>query len=137
MIIIDTGPLVAFFDASDQYHQTCLNILKKLKNPIITTWPVITEAFYLLNFSWKAQDNFWEFLMRGGLEIINPDEKTMERSRELMKKYQDLPMDLADASIVALAEESKVKEIFTLDHRDFTVYSPSHAKRFTLLPAQL
>lgn len=58
MILIDTGPFVAFFDASDQYHKSCLDILKELDGPLVTTWPVVTETFYLLNFSWKAQDNF-------------------------------------------------------------------------------
>lgn len=51
MILIDTGPLVAFFDASDTYHATCLEILRGLKGPLVTVWPVMTEAFYLLNFS--------------------------------------------------------------------------------------
>jgi predicted nucleic acid-binding protein len=62
MILLDTGPIVAFFDASDDFYQTCVDILKKIKEPLITTWPVLTEAFYLLGFSWKAQDNLWEFI---------------------------------------------------------------------------
>jgi predicted nucleic acid-binding protein len=137
MILIDTGPLVAFFDASDQYHKSCLDILKELDGPLVTTWPVVTETFYLLNFSWKAQDNFWEFLIRGGVEIVNPEGRAMERCRELMTKYKDLPMDLADAALVVLAETRKIESVFTLDHRDFTVYKPSHVRQFELIPAHL
>lgn len=137
MILIDTGPLVAFFDASDQYHQTCLDILKGLEGPLLTTWPVVTETFYLLNFSWKAQDYFWEFLIRGGVKIVDIEADVMARCRELMGKYKDLPMDLADATLVVLAESKRIKKIFILDHKDFKVYRPSHAKRFELLPTHL
>ena len=69
MILLDTGPIVAFFDASEKYQNLCLDVLKKIKGPLITTWPVLTEAFYLLGFSWRAQDKLWEFIMRGGLEM--------------------------------------------------------------------
>lgn len=137
MILIDTGPLVAFFDASDRYHGFCVDILRDLTDPLLTTWPVITEALFLLNFSWKAQDAFWEFLLRGGLEIRELSEKALVRCRILMEKYRDLPMDLADATLVALGEELKLHRIFTLDHKDFTIYRPLQARRFELLPAEL
>lgn len=137
MILIDTGPVVAFFDASDQYHQSCLDILKDLEGPLVTAWPVVTETFYLLSFSWKAQDHFWEFLVRGGVEIANLEAGAMGRCRELMKKYRDLPMDLADAALVALAEVKRIERIFTLDHRDFSVYKPLHIKRLELIPPHL
>ncbi len=137
VICIDTGPLVAFFDSSDRYHKSCIDILKKLSGPLLTTWPVLTEALYLLNFSWKAQDNLWEFLMRGGIEIMGHEKEGLKRCRELMKKYRDLPMDLADASLFVLAESGNIKTIFTLDHKDFMFYRPRHAERFHLLPARL
>jgi uncharacterized protein len=136
-VIIDTGPLVAFFDGSDRYHRICMDILKDLKGPLLTVWPVITETFYLLDFSWKAQDNFWEFMTRGGIEIVDQQGKSLERCRLLMRKYKDLPMDLADAALVVLAETRKEDTIFTLDHRDFSIYKPHHAKMFQLLPSQL
>ncbi len=66
MILLDTGPIVAFFDASDAYHKSCIKTLKRIKEPLVTSWSVLTEAFYLLGFSWAAQDNLWEFIMRGG-----------------------------------------------------------------------
>jgi len=137
MILIDTGPLVAFFDASDRYHDFCIDILKGLTDPLLTTWPVVTEAFFLLDFSWKAQDALWEFMLRGGLEIGGLSEEALVRCRALMKKYQDLPMELADGTLVVLGEELKLHRIFTLDHRHFQFYRPLHVKRFELLPAQV
>jgi len=137
MILIDTGPLVAFFDSSDGYHRTCLDILEKMEGPLCTTWPVITESFYLLDFSWKAQDNLWRFLIRGGVEIANPEARSLGRCRVLMEKYRDLPMDLADASLVILAEAKRIRQVFTLDHKDFSVYRPLYVHRFELVPDRL
>ena len=137
MILLDTGPIVALFDASDDYHDVCVKTLMEMKQPLITTWPVLTEAFYLLGFSWKAQDNLWEFIMRGGIEIQSLDVKMQFRCRELMKKYKDLPMDLADGTLVVLAESQGIDEIFTLDHKDFKVYRISGRKRLKLLPPHL
>ncbi len=137
MILLDTGPIVALFDSSDAYHSLCIETLKKIKEPLVTTWPILTEAFYLLGFSWGAQDNLWEFIMRGGVEILSLDVKMQVRCRELMKKYMDLPMDLADSSLVVLAESKKMDRVFTLDHKDFKIYRFGNKERFKLLPARL
>jgi predicted nucleic acid-binding protein len=137
MILLDTGPIVAFFDASDDYHKICVDLLKNVTEPLITTWPVLTESFYLLGFSRKAQDNLWEFIMRGGVDIVSLDDKQQARCRQMMEKYADLPMDLADGTLVVLAESQNVKKVFTLDHKDFQIYKPSHIKRLKLLPSQI
>jgi predicted nucleic acid-binding protein len=137
MILLDTGPIVALFDASDAYHKLCVKTLKKIKEPLVTSWSVLTEAFYLLGFSWRAQDNLWEFVMRGGVEILSLDVKMQARCRELMKKYMDLPMDLADSTLVVLAESKKTDRVFTLDHKDFIIYRFANNKRFKLHPARL
>jgi len=137
MILLDTGPIVAFFDASDNYHNLCIETLKEINEPLFTSWPVLTEAFYLLAFSWKAQDNLWEFMMRGGVEVLSLDVRMQVRCRELMKKYNELPMDLADGTLVVLGESKKIEKVFTLDHKDFKVYRTAPKKRFRLLPAWL
>lgn len=133
-ILLDTGPIVAFFDSSDHYHTVCLDTLRGIEVPLTTSWPVLTEAFYLLGFSWRAQDNLWEFIIRGGVEIVSLNEEMMIRCRYLMKKYADLPMDLADGAMVVIGEKKKAGTIFTLDHRDFGIYHPSHRKRYKLIP---
>jgi uncharacterized protein len=134
MILLDTGPIVAFFDASDNYHHLCIDILKSIDKPLGTTWPVLTESFYLLGFSFQAQDNLWEFIIRGGVEVLSLNAQSANRCRELMKKYRDLPMDLADGTLVAIAEQKGIEKIFTLDHKDFSVYRLSNRRKFKILP---
>ncbi|MFQ5674863.1 MAG: type II toxin-antitoxin system VapC family toxin [bacterium] len=134
MIIVDTGPLVALFDNSDHYHQPCKKTLKDIREPLITTWPVLTEVMYLLNFSSLAQELCLEFIESGGVEINSGNSGQFRRIHQLMKQYADLPIDFADASIVALSEENRLTTIFTLDYKDFRVYAPKHIKRFHLIP---
>ena len=82
MILVDTGPIVALFDRDDNYHAICVEHLKTIKHPLLTTWPVLTEAFYLLSFSRVVQDDLWLFIERGGI-IISSIEHTMRiRCRE-------------------------------------------------------
>ncbi len=91
----------------------------------------------LLNFPWKAQDNLWELIARGGIEIADMERSVAERCRTLLSKYKDLSMDLADAALVAASETRKIKSIVTLDHKDFSVYRPSHVKRLELIRVRL
>ena len=137
MTLIDTGPLVAFFDKDDRYHSLCVEVLKEIREPLITTWPVLTECFYLLNFSWEVQDSLWLFIRRGGIEIYPLEKELLIHCRELMKQYRDLPMDLADATLVALADAVLVPKIFTLDHKDFSIYRFKQKKRFSLIPSKI
>ncbi len=137
MIAIDTGPIVALFDKDDDKHRLCTDIFKGIREPLITTWPVLTEAFYLLNFSAGAQDNLWEFIERGAVSAYHIDAAMMKVCRKLMSKYKDLPMDLADATLVAMADIEKLTTVFTLDHKDFRIYSIGHGKHFKLLPSRL
>lgn len=137
MIAIDTGPIVALFDKNDDKHHLCLNIFKKVNEPIITTWSVLTEVFYLLSFSSRVQDDLWEFIERGVVSIYDINKDLMKTCRRLMKKYHDLPMDLADATLVAVAEAENISTIFTLDHKDFRIYKKEQGKHFRLLPERL
>lgn len=137
MIAIDTGPIVALFDKNDDKHHLCLNIFKKVNEPIITTWPVLTEVFYLLSFSSRVQDDLWEFIERGVVSIYDINKDLMKTCRRLMKKYHDLSMDLADATLVAVAEAENISTIFTLDHKDFRIYKKEQGKHFRLLPERL
>jgi predicted nucleic acid-binding protein len=82
-----------------------------------------------------VQDDLWEFIARGALGVEHVGETMHSRCREMMNKYHDLPMDLADATLVALGEERKLKKIFTLDYRHLSLYKPRHTKRFTLIPS--
>jgi len=137
MILIDTGPVVAILDKDDQYHALCLETLKRVQEPLLTTWPVITECFYLLDFSPEVQESLWLFIERGGLEISPLEKEHYPLCRDLMRRYKDLPMDLADATLVALAEASGISRVFTLDQKDFSLYRFRQTRRFTLIPSKL
>ena len=134
MVIIDAGPLVALFDETEPFHKQCYAALKIQKNAPVTTWPVLTEAFHLLGGWDRGQSKLWDFILSGGVRVDEIPEELQPRVSELMKKYSDNPMDLADASLVAIAEHHKIKKIFTLDRRDFSRYRPQHCARFEIVP---
>lgn len=102
---------------------------------MVTTWPAFTEAMYLLGRAggWPAQARLWTIVGRGTLQITDLSAPTVVRMRALMEQYRDLPMDLADASLVALAEERGLSRVFTLD-RDFQAYRLSRGRAFTIVP---
>ena len=134
MTLVDTGPLVAILHRDDMRHRDCVQALKTLPPPLGTTWPVVTEAMYLLGFAADAQDELWGLLETGRLSLFGLDAADAPRMRALMRKYRDLPMDLADASLVAVAEREGISRVFTLDRRDFGVYRLARGGRFSVIP---
>jgi predicted nucleic acid-binding protein len=125
---------VALIHADDRHHASCRDALERIREPLVTVWPVITEAMYLLDFSAEAQDALWRLLERDAVKILSLDAGDVPRMRELMRKYRDLPMDLADAALVRAAERERISRVFTIDRRDFEVYRPRGIRRFTILP---
>ena len=134
MILVDAGPLVALLDADDQYHKKCVAALKVLREPLVTVWPPVTEAMYLLGDLPKAQEALWEMLARGVLQLLPLDLADVPRMRELMSKYADRPMDLADAALVRVAEREGIRKIFTVDRKDFGVYRLHGRMKPKLIP---
>jgi predicted nucleic acid-binding protein len=125
---------VALIHADDRHHASCRDALERIREPLVTVWPVITEAMYLLDFSAEAQDALWRLLERDAVKILSLDAGDVPRMRELMRKYCDLPMDLADAALVRAAERERISRVFTIGRRDFEVYRPRGIRRFTILP---
>jgi predicted nucleic acid-binding protein len=134
MTLVDAGPLVAILHLDDRRHRECIQALRALRPPLGTTWPVVTEAMYLLGFSTEAQDELWSLIESGRLHLLGLDASDAPRIRALMRKYRDLPMDLADASLVAVGERDGVNKVFTLDRREFGVYRPAKLGRFSIIP---
>ncbi|HEY3123460.1 MAG TPA: PIN domain-containing protein [Thermoanaerobaculia bacterium] len=132
-MLVDAGPLVALIHADDRHHATCRQALERIREPLATVWPALTEAMYLLGFSSSGQDALWRLLERDAVKILPLDAGDVPRMRELMRKYRDLPMDLADAALVRVAEREKISRVFTIDRRDFEVYRPRGIRRFTIL----
>jgi predicted nucleic acid-binding protein len=122
MILVDTGPLVALFDPQDAQHERCVKALKAIKEPLVTTIPVLTEAFHMLGPASVGSDRLRDFIEGGGLSVWFLDRGTMRRAFELMEQYADHPMDLADATVLAAAEAVGTRQVFTIDRKDFAAY---------------
>jgi uncharacterized protein len=133
---VDAGPLVALIDyGQGEAHRTCVAALKTILGPLVTTWPCFTEAVYFLGDlkGWNGQETLWQFLERGALDLHISTDSEAKRMRVLMEKYGDTPMDLADASLVAIAESQGLHRIFTLDN-DFRIYKINGTIAFDVLP---
>ena len=134
-VLVDAGPLVALIDADDAHHKVCVETLRGVRDPLITVWPAFTEAMYLLGESWRGQKALWSRIETDALTLAPLDAGDAPRMRELMEKYRDLPMDLADAALVRVAERENLARIFTLDRRHFSIYRPGRRRRFAVVPA--
>ena len=124
MILTDTGPLVALLDFDDRHHQRCLAAINKLPAvPMLTTWPCFTEAIYLLGSigGYRYQSSLWSLYTAGRLHLHAFSSAEVDRMYKLMETYRDTPMDLADASLVAVAESLGLHQIFSFDS-DFYIY---------------
>ena len=122
MILADTGPIVALFDPADADHRRCATILADIEEPLCTTVPVLTEAFHLLTPGSIGSQRLMDFVTRHGLNVWFLDDGALVRAFELMIEYADHPMELADASLVVLAESLNLRKIFTIDRNDFATY---------------
>lgn len=134
MILVDAGPIVALVHRDDRNHERCRDALRSIREPLGTAWPILTESMYLLGFSWLAQEAVWDMVLTGGLELLPLGAGDGPRMRELMRKYRELPMDLADAALVTIAEREGIRQVFTVDRRDFTIYRPARIGRFSIIP---
>ena len=119
--LIDAGPLIALFDKSDQYHEQAISFIKGFEGSLLTTWPVITEVSHMLDFSTRTQINFLTWINRGGLKIMELEFYHLIRIIELSEKFNDVPIDLADASLIVASEVKEISEIVSVDS-DFYIY---------------
>ena len=119
----------------DKHHDACLAIVRGAEPPLVSTWPCFTEAMFIADrdLGWAGQDALWRMVDRGALLLMDLDADGRSRAAQLMRKYRDLPMALADATLVAVAETLDISTVFTLD-RDFEVYRLNGRKPFRILP---
>lgn len=120
-ILIDAGPLIALFDRDDKYHDKIKDYIKGNKVKFVSTIAVITEVTHMLDFNVRAQIGFLEWISQEGIIIHDINQKEIIRIIELSKKYHDVPMDFADATLVVAAEQTGIKEIISIDS-DFEIY---------------
>lgn len=120
-VLVDTGPLVAALSASDQHHAWVRKVLQDLPSPLWTCEAVLVEACHLLRRSSRGARAPLELLERGALELRFSLADHGQAVRALMERYADLPMSLADASLVRMSELYPQARLLTLD-RDFNIY---------------
>ncbi len=124
LVIADSGYWVALGNPKDRYHQRALRLFNTLDAMPITTWPVITEVCHLLytRAGHRAQLAFIESLTNGASRLFHLDKTHYGQIEDLMRRYRNLPMDLADASLVILAGALGHGRILSTDQRDFETY---------------
>ena len=120
-ILIDSGPLIALFHIGDDHHRGVRDFLEKNQYCFVSTLAVFTEVSYFLSVNINAQQDFYEWVLHKGVIISDINQNDIPRLIELTVKYQDLPMDFADATLVITAEKTGIREIFSLD-KDFDIY---------------
>ncbi|GHU80124.1 pilus biogenesis protein [Spirochaetia bacterium] len=120
-ILVDAGPLIALFDRDDHYHEKMKAFIRGKSWRLVSTSAVVAEVSYMLNFNVLAQINFFEWILQRGLLIEDIKQQDIGRVIELTRKYQDLPMDFADCTLVIAAEKTGIRSIISIDS-DFDVY---------------
>ena len=132
MIIADTGFWLALANRRDRNHAEAKRALAAVAEPIVTTWPVMTETCHLLvaRISEQSARSFVESASKGAFELFELSHEHLPRICELMQRYAQLPMDLADASLVILAEHLGSGRILSTDRRDFGAYRWKNRRPF-------
>ncbi len=133
-VLVDTGPLVAILRGADQYHDLCVRTLTELREPLLSCWPVITEAAWLLRRHPRAVEKLLLGSAGSFLEVAEVSGAEAVPIVEIMTRYAGLRPQLADATLVYLAGRERIDTIFTLDRRDFLVYRSARNRPFRLIP---
>ena len=133
-ILMDTGPWVALLDRSESRHIECKEWLKNFIGDIYSTEAVLTEVLYLLNFSFRAQKAALDFVLSGAITLVPSSVDSLNYVKKIMAKYQDFPMDFADATLVSVANDLKINNILTFDSKHFSTYRLNNKKSFIIFP---
>lgn len=133
-VLMDTGPWVALIDRSEGRHSKCVEWMKGFKGDIFSSEAVLTEVLYLLSFSAAAQSAALDFVLADAIVLVPSSVKSLRRVKDLLQKYQDLPMDFADATLVALAHDLGIGQIVTFDRKHFSTYRIDKRQSFTIMP---
>ena len=133
-LLLDTGAWVALIDRSEERHRDCVEVLERHRGPLVTTEAVLTETQHLVGPAAAPRVACVEFVLRGAVTVVPPSLQSLRRVVELVTKYEDVPMDFADAGLVALGEELDTDRVFTLDRRGFAVYRLGGRGAFRIVP---
>jgi predicted nucleic acid-binding protein len=135
-VLLDTGPLIAMMTPNDQAHDACVAMAARILPPLLTCWPVLTEAAWLLRRDNQAVRSMLHGARRGEFSLLELSDGDLEHVERLMAKYNDLNPQLADVALLHLAQREGLDTVFTLDRRDFSVFRLRGNKRLRLLPEE-
>jgi predicted nucleic acid-binding protein len=134
-LLLDTGGLVSLLDRSQDGHAACVRVFERWSRPVLTTEAVITEATHLVG-RWRGGVSLvLRFVIDGGAVLVPGSDEALQRAHDLVRRYADLPLDYADATLVALAEDVRTEHILTLDRRDFSALRWGRNRAFRIYPA--
>jgi uncharacterized protein len=135
-LICDTGVLYAAIDEYDRKHDVCAALLADPPEELVVPAPVVVELEWLTTgrMGFDQFDGFLQSVEIGALDIVDLERGDFARVRELCRRYEDLPLGLVDASVIAVAERLDERIIASLDRRHFSVVKPRHTASFTLVP---
>jgi predicted nucleic acid-binding protein len=133
-VLVDTGPIVAILLESDDHHEACVGQLHDIRGPLLTCWPVITEAAWLLRAYPQAIRKLLSAFHGRPFELVPLGETDLGGIAAILTKYEGLRIQLADASLVHLANREGIEVMFTLDRRDFGVLRLARGKKLRLIP---
>jgi hypothetical protein len=134
--LIDTGALLALLDKSDHWHGACVEAIRAIRLPLLTSTAVLTELFHLVGDSRAEMESAWRLVRSGALVLGTIDDAELAHVHALMSRYWDRPMDFADATLVYLARRENLSTILTVDHADFETYRIEGKRRFRILPTR-
>ena len=133
-VLVDTGPIVAALSEADEHHAVCVEQLRLLTGPLVTCWPVITEAVWLLRKYPQIARRLLSSFHGQPFDLIPLGAADLSGITEILAKYEDLGIQLADAALIHLANREGIDTIFTLDRRDFGVIRLARGKRVRVIP---
>ena len=131
----DAGALIALINRADAAHAKCTAAVRNLPKPLVTTWPCVAEAMHLLGRvgGYSFQEKLWRLMQISPIVLHDLSAAETVRMRKLMGDYQKTPMDLADASLVAMSETLDARLIFTIDS-DFYAYRLANGRALRIVP---
>lgn len=131
---MDTGPIVAILSESDEHHEACVEQLHRIRGPLLTCWPVIAEAAWLLRAYPRAIRKLLASFHGRPFELVPLGETDLPGIAAVLAKFEGLGIQLADASLAHLANREGIEVMFTLDRRDFGVLRLARGKKLSLIP---
>jgi predicted nucleic acid-binding protein len=133
-VLLDAGPIVGLLDRSDQWHRRSVQLWPGCIDRYITSEPVVTEASHIVGRRGGPAALPVELLLTAQIPVVPFDDRARRKAALLMRQYENLPMDYADATLVVLAEALDIEGVFTFDERGFRTYRTPSGRAFTVLP---